>query len=145
MVLLELFQKIKQMQNNYLLSLITAFTVTLVSAQETLLKESIERGSDIYTDFCATCHMPNGKGVENVYPPLANSDYLIKNREASIKGIKFGQEGEITVNGITYNNAMAPMGLSDDEIADVMNYINNNWGNKSEEIVTEEEVSNIKK
>jgi mono/diheme cytochrome c family protein len=108
------------------------------------LQESIERGSEIYTDFCMTCHLPNGEGVENVYPPLAKSDYLLKNREKSIRGIKYGQEGEMIVNGKTYNDVMAPLGLSDDEVADVMNYISNNWGNKNDNIVTEEEVSQIK-
>jgi mono/diheme cytochrome c family protein len=109
------------------------------------LQKSIERGSEIYTDFCMTCHLPNGEGVENVYPPLAKSDYLLKNREKSIRGIKYGQEGEMIVNGKTYNDVMAPLGLSDREVADVMNYISNNWGNKNDKIVTEEEVSKIKK
>lgn len=109
------------------------------------LQESIERGSEIYTDFCMTCHLPNGEGVENTYPPLAKSDYLLKNREKSIRGIKYGQEGEMVVNGKTYNDVMAPLGLSDAEVADVMNYISNNWGNKNDKIVTEEEVSKIKK
>ena len=109
------------------------------------LQESIERGSEIYTDFCMTCHLPNGEGVENIYPPLAKSDYLLKNREKSIRGIKYGQEGEMIVNGKTYNDVMAPLGLSDGEVADVMNYISNNWGNKNDKIVTQEEVSKIKK
>jgi mono/diheme cytochrome c family protein len=89
--------------------------------------------------------MVNGEGVENTFPPLAKSDYLINNQEASIRGIKFGQKGEITVNGIKYNGNMAPMGLDDKEIADVTNYINNSWGNTNDKIVTEEEVSGIKK
>lgn len=109
------------------------------------LKESIERGNEIYTDFCMSCHLPNGEGVKNVYPPLAKSDYLIKKREESIRGIKYGLEGEIVVNGITYNSNMAALGLSDDEVADVMNYITNSWGNKNNKIVTEEEVKNTKK
>ncbi|MDA9070090.1 cytochrome c [Algibacter sp.] len=109
------------------------------------LKESIARGSEIYTDFCMSCHLPNGKGVEKVYPPLAKSDYLMKNREESIRGIKYGQNGEITVNGKTYNSIMAALGLSDDEVADVMNYATNSWGNINDKIVTEDEVSKIKK
>lgn len=113
--------------------------------QTDLLKESIKRGSDIYTDFCINCHLPDGEGVENVYPPLAKSDYLMNNRLKSIRGIKYGQDGEIVVNGKTYNGYMAPLGLSDAEVADVMNYITNSWGNKNDKIVTEEEVSNIKK
>ena len=118
---------------------------TPYSHQTDPLKESIERGLEIYTDFCISCHLPSGEGVESVFPPLAKSDYLVKNREASIRGIKFGQEGEITVNGKTYDGSMATLGLEDDEIADVMNYITNSWGNKNDKIITEKEVSNIKK
>ncbi|WJJ97679.1 c-type cytochrome [Algibacter luteus] len=115
------------------------------SAQSSELDSSMERGAFIYEDFCVTCHLPSGEGVENVYPPIAKSDYLMNNREASIKGIKYGQKGEITVNGKTYNGYMAPMGLSDNEVADVMNYITNSWGNKNDNLVTEEEVSKIEK
>lgn len=125
-------------------------SASLISNQKTNyttdpLQESIQRGSYIYTDFCINCHMPNGEGVEEVYPPLAKSDYLMNNREESIKGLKYGQEGEIIVNGKTYNGFMAPLGLSDDEVADVMNYITNSWGNKNDKMITKEEVSNIKK
>lgn len=113
--------------------------------QEPNLKESMQRGSEIYGDFCVTCHLEKGEGVSHVFPPLANSDYLVKNREASIKGVKYGQQGEIVVNGITYNSAMAPLGLEDEEVADVMNFILNSWGNTSDKMVTTEEVSAIKK
>jgi mono/diheme cytochrome c family protein len=113
--------------------------------QDPKLEASMERGSEIYADFCVTCHMPSGDGVTSTFPPLAKSDYLMKNREASIKGIKYGQSGEITVNGKKYNGFMAPLGLGDDEIADVMNFITNSWGNKNDKIITEAEVSNIKK
>lgn len=109
------------------------------------LQESITRGQEIYTDFCMNCHMANGEGVESTYPPLAKSDYLKNNREASIRGIKYGQKGEIIVNGKTYNGFMTPMGLDDEEVADVMNFINNSWGNSNDKIVTEEEVAAIKK
>lgn len=125
-----------------------SFTLAFVfnsHSQSDALKSSIKKGQEIYTDFCATCHLPNGKGVERVYPPLANSDYLKKNREASIKAIKFGLQGGITVNGKKFNSIMAPLGLSDDEVADVMNYISNSWGNKNDKIVTKAEVSKIKK
>ncbi len=111
--------------------------------QDKNLKESITRGKEIYADFCVTCHQANGEGVEDTFPPLAGSDYLIKYREASIRGVKYGQRGEITVNGVVYNNTMMPLGLADEEIADVMNYVYNSWGNKGTRIVTAEEVSAI--
>jgi cytochrome c553 len=90
-----------------------------------------------------SCHLENGEGVEEVYPPLAKSDYLINFREASIRGIKYGQRGEIRVNGVIYNNTMMPMGLTDEEVADVMNFISNSWGNTSKSTITVSEVAAI--
>ena len=87
--------------------------------------------------------MANGEGIEVAYPPLANSDYLENNLKASIIGIKNGMKGEITVNGKTYNNVMTPMGLSNQEVADVTNYILNSWGNKNDTLITVKEVSKI--
>ena len=111
--------------------------------QDTKLTESIKRGSAVYKDFCFACHLPNGVGVSGAFPPLAKSDFLIKNREESIKAIKFGMTGEVVVNGETYNSVMTPLGLSDEEVADVMNYITNSWGNKNNTIITTKEVSEI--
>ncbi|GGD03394.1 c-type cytochrome [Hyunsoonleella pacifica] len=122
----------------------TIFGFTTISQQDKL-QESITRGQEIYTDFCINCHMASGEGVEKTYPPLAKSDYLKNNREASIRGIKYGQKGEITVNGVVYNGYMAPMGLDDEEVADVMNFINNSWENSNTKIVTKEEVTAVKK
>ncbi len=100
-------------------------TATIIHAQENTKEElkfteSAKRGAIVYEDFCVTCHLPNGKGEEKIVPPLAKSDYLMDNRFASIKGIKFGQKSEIIVNEVVYNNVMAPMGLTDEEIADVI-------------------------
>ena len=111
--------------------------------QDTDLESSIQRGKDLYSDFCVTCHMANGEGVANVFPPLANSDYLAQNREESIRGVKFGQSGQIVVNGTTYDNLMVAPGLEDEEIADVMNFVMNSWGNSSDQPVTQEEVTGI--
>nr|MUH41091.1 cytochrome c [Zobellia laminariae] len=105
----------------------------------------MQRGSEIYADFCVTCHLEEGEGIIGTFPPLAKSDYLAQNRETSIRGVKYGLQGEITVNGVTYNNIMTPLGLEDDEIADVMNYIMNSWGNFSDKTVTIEEVEAIEK
>jgi len=126
----------------YLLTIVGLFSYIF---QDPKLEESIQRGSEIYTDFCVTCHKGNGKGVARTYPPLANSDFLMSNREKSIRGIKYGQRGELVVNGVTYNNVMDPLGLEDEEVADVMNYILNSWGNSSNEMVTLEEVESITK
>lgn len=126
-----------------LLLLLLTFFVGLSFSGQDPLSDSIKRGEEIYNDFCVQCHKPNGAGIKGFFPPLANSDYLLNNREESIDAVKNGQKGEITVNGVKYNGTMAPLGLDDQEVADVMNYILNSWGNKSENIITADEVNKI--
>jgi mono/diheme cytochrome c family protein len=111
--------------------------------KDSSFKKSYVRGEAIYNDMCITCHMANGEGVPKAFPPLAGSDYLENNQELSIKAVKYGMSGEIVVNGTTYNSVMASMGLNDQEVADVMNYINRSWGNNYGEEITEEKVTKI--
>ena len=108
--------------------------------QDSKLIESIKRGKEIYVDMCVTCHLPNGQGIPSVFPPLANSDYLLSKRAESIRAIKKGVKGKMIVNGVTYRQIMPPLGLENDEVADVMNYITNAWGNKNLKMITVDEV-----
>ena len=105
----------------------------------------MERGKLIYDDFCMRCHLPNGEGQPNKIPPLAESNWLSDKRRESIHAIKFGQQGEVVVNEITYNDIMAPMGLTNEEIADVLNFAMNSWGNSQDKIVTASEVLAVEK
>ena len=111
--------------------------------QKKPLEQSITDGEEIYQDFCVQCHLDTGEGVSGVFPPLAKSDYLINNIEMSIRGLKYGLSGPIVVNGEEYNGLMQDQGLYDIEIADVMNYILNSWGNEFKEVITAERVTNI--
>ena len=118
--------------------------VVLFFHQDDKLAASIERGKEVYEDFCVACHQADGKGLPGAFPPLAQSDYLLEKREASIRAIKYGQQGEVVVNGVSYNAIMAPLYLADDEVADVMNYILNSWDNKGD-FVSVEEVQKVEK
>lgn len=109
------------------------------------LKESISRGASVYNNFCASCHLSGGEGIEGVFPPLKNSDWLTEKRKETIHAVKFGLNGPIEVNGVKYDNLMPDLGLSDQETSDVLNYIFNSWGNQVEEPVTLEEVKAIEK
>ena len=114
--------------------LLTAFfipaTLFVFLTQDKTLKESMERGKEVYTLYCQNCHMENGQGMEGVNPPLAKTTYL-KDTKKNIGIILNGQTGEITVNGKKYNAIMNPMNYLDDkQVADVLNYIRNSWGNK---------------
>ena len=94
-------------------------------------------GEAIYKRACASCHMAGGDGIANVYPPLAKSDYLA-NRENTIKQVIKGSSGEMVVNGKTYNNAMPPQQLNDDEVAAVLTYVYTNMGNSGAPVTAAE-------
>ena len=111
--------------------------------QKKPLEQSIADGKEIYNDFCVQCHLDNGEGVSGVFPPLAKSDYLLNNIEMSIRGLKYGLSGPIVVNGEEYDGVMQNQGLDNLEIADVMNFILNTWGNEYKEIITENQVAII--
>ena len=108
--------------------------------QEKTLEDSIQAGSEIYQDFCVQCHLQNGEGVSGVFPPLKNSDYLLNDVNRSIVAVKKGLSGKIEVNGEAYDGLMTAQGLTNEEVADVMNYILNSWGNSTDEQVTESKV-----
>lgn len=121
------------------------FVLTYFADQESELSKSISRGKEIYKENCITCHLGNGEGVKGTFPPLAKADYLLKTPDKAIASVKFGLKGKIVVNGIAYQNMMPAPGLENDEIADVMNYILNSWGNKSgKPMITTKMVAEIK-
>jgi nitrite reductase (NO-forming) len=98
-----------------------------------LTKEvQFERGKQTYMQSCFACHLPDGKGMANVFPPLAGSDYLMADRDRAIRVVLKGLTGPVTVNGVTYNSAMPPQPLTDEQVADVLTYVTNSWGNKGE-------------
>jgi len=103
----------------------------LAIAQEDTLEQSMKRGAVVYEDHCATCHMPQGEGDEVVCPPVANTNYL-NDQQRAIDIILHGQDSQITVNEKQYNSPMDSMNyLTDKQVADVLNYISNSWGNKN--------------
>ncbi len=108
------------------------------------LKESIADGKIVYNDFCMQCHRPHGKGVEGAFPALAQADFLFENIDRSIASIKYGTPGPVIINGVEYNGLMVNQGLEDQEVADVMNYILNSWGNAYQQMITVERVKSIK-
>lgn len=97
------------------------------------LTKSKERGMTLYKSMCIACHMEDGKGVANAFPPLAKSDYLMADIDRSIKVVLNGANGEMKVNNKSYYGSMIGYKhLSNQELADIMNYIRNSWGNTGE-------------
>ena len=93
--------------------------------------DSFRRGRTLFTAHCAICHQVTGKGTPGTYPPLAGSDFLtapggITN---AIKAVVEGLGGRIRVNGVEYNNQMPAIVLDDTQVADVIQFVLNSWGN----------------
>lgn len=127
------------------LSISLVFSALFYQQIDPQLEESKKRGKVIYEEFCVTCHRADGSGFGKLYPPLAKSDYLLNKREASIRAVKYGLQGEIVVNGQSYNKKMDPLGLTNEEVTDVMNYILYSWGNSTDKKVTLIEVEAVSK
>ncbi|MCZ7592991.1 MAG: copper-containing nitrite reductase [Kiritimatiellae bacterium] len=98
--------------------------------REPTLTEQKRAGELVYKQTCFACHQASGQGIPSVFPPLANSDYLNADPERAVAYVIFGRQGPITVNGVDYNQIMTPQNLNNEQIADVVTYVLNTWGNK---------------
>jgi nitrite reductase (NO-forming) len=93
------------------------------------VKEQIEFGKQVYARTCLACHQAEGQGIANAFPPLAKSDYLNADVNRAIDIVLNGKTGKLVVNNVEYNSVMTRQELSDDEVANVLTYVYNNWGN----------------
>jgi len=99
---------------------------------------SMKQGARLYTQNCMSCHQSKGEGVAQAFPPLAISDYLMADKKRAINILLHGLEGNIKVNGQTYNSIMPKLTLNDEEIANILTYVRNSWGNKGDQVLANE-------
>jgi nitrite reductase (NO-forming) len=111
-------------------------TVKIVANTTKTLAEKIEAGKKIYMQTCFACHQAEGQGIPNAFPPLAKSDYLNADVNRAIRAVTKGLTGEITVNGAKYNSVMTRQAISNSEVADVLTYVYNSWGNNKTNVTT---------
>ena len=76
--------------------------------------------------------------MAQAFPPLAKSDYLMADKKRAINILLHGLEGNIKVNGQTYNSIMPKLTLNDEEIANILTYVRNSWGNKGDQVLANE-------
>ncbi len=100
-------------------------------------------GKRLFTQNCAVCHQQTGLGVAGQFPPLAGSEWVLSQDwhgdNHMVKIVLHGFHGPVTVKGEQFNNVMAPWGkvLKDEQIAAVLTYVRNEWGNQAPPITKE--------
>lgn len=94
----------------------------------------IEMGKNIFSTTCFACHQSNAEGIPNVFPPLAKSNFLNKDKNRAIGIVLHGKTGPITVNGKKFNNTMPPQNLSDAQIAAALTYVYHSFGNSGKTV-----------
>ena len=124
------------MKKNYLLLTLSPILLVILGFMSACdwanepSQDTMQRGKKLYALNCQTCHGAQGEGMPSVFPPLAQADYLMSDRNRAIKQVLYGARGTIVVNGKTYTGEMPAQGLNDQQTADVLNYVRNSWGNK---------------
>jgi nitrite reductase (NO-forming) len=107
--------------------------------------DQIAAGAQLFQGTCSPCHQPTGQGVPNAFPPLAGSDFLMADKSRAIGIVLNGKTGPVTVNGKDFNSVMPPLSqLPDDDIANILTFVRNSWGN-SGDAVSDDEVTAMRK
>lgn len=121
--------------------------LTLLSAQTKpkpkssgVPKKTMDDGKKVYDLYCLACHQQDGNGVPRMNPPLVKTPYVLGDKKKLVTIVLKGMDQQVEILGQTYSNVMAPHNfLSDQEIADVLSYVRNSFGNKAS-VVTAAEV-----
>lgn len=100
--------------------------------------ERLEKGKRLFATVCSACHQKTGLGVPDKFPPLAGSDFLNADKDRAIKILLHGRQGQITVNGKTFNNSMPSFPLGDDDIASALTFVYSSFGNSGKDVTAAE-------
>lgn len=97
-------------------------------------------GKPLYDSVCALCHNTDGSGKPGQAPPLIGSEWVTGSPNRIIRIPLSGLTGPIQVNGQEWNLSMPAMGaaMSDEDLAGVLTYIRQSWGNNASEITPDE-------
>ena len=113
-------------------------------AAKAAMQASMDRGKQVYLEQCLACHQADAGGVQGMNPPLVKTKWVLGDKTTLVQVVLKGMTGEVDIDGETYHNVMAPHSdLTDQQIADVLTYVRNNFGNKAS-VVTAAEVKAIR-
>jgi len=123
----------------------TLFVVLLISMDACQSQDEIKKaqfftnGKSLYTTHCGNCHGEQGEGLGNLYPPLTDTAFIRNKRAALPCIVKYGLHEKLTINERFFDTAMPGNGtLSPQEIAYILTYVGNSFGNELGLVHTEE-------
>lgn len=122
------------------LTLIFAVSIAALSFSSFREKEAVPfqqkstpmiRGKAIYMQYCLPCHQVDGGGVPNLNPPLIKTSYVLGSKATLVEILTKGFNKGVEVDGDTYTNPMPAQNLTDQQVADVLTFVRNSFGNKA--------------
>ena len=111
--------------------LVIALAISCQSDERIEFNRYYSNGSTVYQAHCQNCHGTKGEGFQALIPPLTDSVYLKNNKKLLACLLKTGIKGKLTINNKAFDGEMQASGLSPLEIAQVLTYVTNSFGNKS--------------
>lgn len=130
------------MKKIIILSVVLCATLSFLSAQTAKKpgpNQSVIRGKKVYEQYCLACHQVDGSGVPHMNPPLIKTDFVLGNKPALIQVVLKGMQSSVPIDDEYYSNNMPPHDfLKDQEIADVLTFVRNNFGNKASAVTVTE-------
>lgn len=121
-----------------------AVTKPVGAFSKSSLQTSIARGKTVYGTYCLACHQADGSGVPNMNPPLVKTSWVLGSKTVLVQQVLKGSANKVEIDGEKFHGAMpAQAQLTDEQIADVLTYVRNSFGNKAS-LVTPAEVKAIR-
>lgn len=123
----------------------SALAVVLMAAQTKpaqvkIPKKNMDSGKKVYDTYCMACHQADGSGVPRMNPPLTKTSYVLGDKKKLVQIVLKGMNEPVEIEGETYENVMSAHDfLTDQEVADVLTFVRNSFGNKAS-MVTPAEV-----
>ena len=117
----------------------SAMKMAELTTKDWTAEELVARGESVYAVNCVACHQTNGQGISGIFPALAGSDIVLNDKERNIEILMEGVQGA-AMNSFSY--------LSEVELAAVITYTRQSWGNENNgdgEIVVPKDIVDYKK
>ena len=116
-----------------------AMKMAELTTKDWTAEELVARGESVYAVNCVACHQTNGQGISGIFPALAGSDIVLNDKDRNIEILMEGVQGA-AMNSFSY--------LSEVELAAVITYTRQSWGNEDKgdgEIVVPKDIVDYKK